>query len=313
MDEDNQEKEIEGLEGNEPSRTSASETQNLDEVAAARIEDLKQIIHRNAEQHRETIHTLKETRKTVRRNYHGMVQLLIEVISLGNRYLGGHLKRCAETTWYFCKHMQIPKDVCYLHYYGALLHDIGLVGREAALSETPPEQLTDQQREEYAQHPIDGQHIISAIYNLKRTAAIIRAHHERYDGHGFPDKLAGTSIPFGARVVRISNDWDNLLYKYNLKVDAAAQSISSGTGTLYDPKIAEKFLSFATDWVKNREQEGNRVRIEDLEPGMFLKDDIVLTNGLMLVPHGMILDQSTIEKIHSFQSMIDGDRMVTVV
>lgn len=282
------------------------EVQDLDQVAAARIDELKQIIHRNAEQHKETI-------KTVRRNYHGMVQLLIEVISLGNRYLGGHLKRCAETTWYFCKHMQIPKDICYLHYYGALLHDIGLVGREAALSEVPPEQLTDQQREEYEQHPMYGQHIISAVYNLKRTAAIIRSHHERYDGHGFPDKLGGASIPFGARVVRLTNDWDNLLYKYNLKVEEASRSISSGAGTLYDPKIIDKFLDFAPDWIKDREQSGNRIRLEELEPGMYLKDDILLSNGLMLVPHGIILDQSTIEKIHSFQSMIEGDHMVTVV
>jgi response regulator RpfG family c-di-GMP phosphodiesterase len=282
------------------------EGQDLDQVAAARIDELKQIIHRNAEQHKETI-------KTVRRNYHGMVQLLIEVISLGNRYLGGHLKRCAETTWHFCTHMQIPKDICYLHYYGALLHDIGLVGREAALSEVPPEQLSDQQREEYVQHPIYGQHIISAVYNLKRTAAIIRAHHERYDGHGFPDKLGGASIPFGARVVRVTNDWDNLLYKYSLKVDEASQSMSSGAGTLYDPKIIESFLAFAPDWIKNREQSGKRIRLADLEPGMYLKDDILLSNGLMLVPHGMILDQSTIEKIHSFQSMIEGDHTVTVV
>ncbi|MCF7914099.1 MAG: hypothetical protein K9L66_02925, partial [Spirochaetaceae bacterium] len=149
------------------------EAENLDEVAAARIEELKQIVRRNAEQHNETIKTLKETRKTVRRNYHRMVQLLIEVISLENRYLGGHLKRCAETTWHFCKHMQLPKDMCYLHYYGALLHDIGLVGKETELSGIPPEQLSDQQREEFRQHPLYGEKIISTVYNLKRTADII--------------------------------------------------------------------------------------------------------------------------------------------
>ena len=289
------------------------EAENLDEVAAARIEELKQIVRRNAEQHNETIKTLKETRTTVRRNYHGMVQLLIEVISLGNRYLGGHLKRCAETTWQFCKHIQLPKDVCYLHYYGALLHDIGLVGKEAELSETPPEQLSDQQREEFRQHPLYGEKIISTVYNLKRTADIIRSHHERYDGHGFPDQLQGSSIPRGARMVRIVNDWDNLLYKYNLNIEAAVESISSGSGTLYDPKITDKFIEFAPNWVKNREEPGTRIHISELAPGMYLKEDILLSNGLMLMPHGMVLDQITIDKIHSFESLIEGDHSVTVV
>ncbi|MFO7731329.1 MAG: HD domain-containing phosphohydrolase [Spirochaetia bacterium] len=289
------------------------EAENLDEVAAARIEELKQIVRRNAAQHQQTIKTLKETRTTVRRNYHGMVQLLIEVISLGDRYLGGHLKRCAETTWQFCKHMQLPKDVCYLHYYGALLHDIGLVGREAELSKIPPEQLSDQQREEFQKHPLYGEKIISTVYNLKRTADIIRSHHERYDGHGFPDQLQGSSIPRGARMVRIVNDWDNLLYKYNLNIETAVESISSGSGTLYDPKIVGKFIAFAPDWAKSREEPGSRIPIADLAPGMYLKEDILLSNGLMLMPHGMILDQTTIDKIHSFESMIEGDHLVTVV
>ena len=300
-------------EASSPEAQAQQATADLDAVAAARIDELKQIVKKNAEQHKKTIKTLKETRKTVRRNYHGMVQLLIEIISLGNRYLGGHLKRCAETSWHFCKYMQMPKDICYLHYYATLLHDIGLIGKDPALSEVPPEQFTDEQRAEFQQHPLYGQHIISAVYNLKRTAAIIRSHHERYDGHGFPDHLQGKSIPLGARVVRIVNDWDNLIYKYNLKVEEAVETISSGSGTIYDPKITARFITFAPNWIKDRESQGERIMIDSLAPGMYLKDDILLTNGLMLVPHGMILDQATIDKIHSFQSMIEGDHTFTVV
>jgi len=296
-----------------PDDVSPSGEPNLDEEAAARIDELKQIIKKNSARHRETVRTLKETRKTVRRNYHGMVELLIEIISLGNRFLGGHLKRCAETTWNFCRTAQMPKDVCYLHYYGALLHDIGLVGKDPRLTDTPTEQLGDQALQDYQNHPLYGEKIISSIYNLKRTAAIIRSHHERFDGKGFPDQLQGGRIPYGARVLRLSNDWDNLLYKYGLKFDEAAERIQSGTGSLYDPKLSENFLKFVSSRARDTGKAASQVAIDELKEGMFLKDDILLSNGLLLVPHGAILDRQTLDKIESFRSMIVETQTVQVV
>jgi len=207
----------------------------------------------------------------------------------------------------------MPKDICYLHYYGALLHDIGLVGKNPRLADTPTEQLADEDLQEYRRHTLNGEHIISSIYNLKRTAAIIRSHHERFDGNGFPDQLGGSAIPYGARVVRIVNDWDNLLYKYGLKHDEAFDRIRSGAGSLYDPKITEKFLAFIPTWAKDNGGEATMVSIDSLKVGMFLKDDIILSNGLMLVPHGVILDRQILEKINSFRSMIQDIQTVHVV
>jgi len=291
-------------ESTEYSIPSKEKETDLDEVAAVRIEELKQLLRKNAQQHRETVQTLRETRQTVRRNYHGMVQLLIEVISLGNRFLGGHLKRTAEITWNFCRSEKMPKEVCYLHYYGALLHDIGLIGRNPLLTDTPPEQMSDQMLKEYQNHTEYGEQIISSIYNLKRTADIIRSHHERYDGKGYPDQRHGNTIAYGARVVRVVNDWDNLIYKRNVPIRTALETIKSGSGSLYDPMIAEKFLHFIPAWAREHDQESSLVSLDALQVGMFLKDDIILSNGLMLVPKGIILNQTTIDKIQSFRSMI---------
>jgi response regulator RpfG family c-di-GMP phosphodiesterase len=277
------------------------------------IEELKRIISKNEARFRETVRTLKETRTTVRKNYHGMVELLITVISLGNRFLGGHLKRCAQTTWDFCRELRIPNDVCDLLYYGALLHDLGMVGRDPRLTAVPSEQLSDEELQEFRNHPVYGEKIISSIYNLKRTAAVIRSHHERFDGKGFPDQLHGNSIPFGARVIRICNDWDNLLYKYGMSFEDAVEHIRSGAGSLYDPKITENFLIFIASRSRDGAAESSIVEINELRPGMFLKEDIVLSNGLLLVPHGVVLDTQTLEKIESFTSMIGENRRVQVV
>ena len=309
MDKENRDIEQENEYG---STRSTKKQPDLDEIAAQRIEELKQLLRKNAQQHRETVETLRDTRKTVRRNYHGMVQLLIQLISLGNRFLGGHLKRTAELTWNFCRSTQMPKDICYLHYYGALLHDIGLVGRDPHLTDVPPSKMSDQELQEYRNHPIYGEKIISSVYNLRRTAAIIRSHHERFDGKGFPDQTQGSSITRGARVVCIINDWDNMIYKSNMSVQAALENIKAGAGSLYDPKIAEKFLLFIPEWAKDHDQEASIVSLDSLQVGMFLKDDIILSNGLMLVPKGIILNRETIDKINSFRSMIEDIHTVHV-
>jgi len=277
------------------------------------VEELKRLLRRNREQYQRSVQQLKDTRRTVRRNYHGMVQLLIEVISLNNRYLGSHLKRCAEMSWHFSRFDQKPKDICYLHYYGALLHDIGMVGKSPLLSSTPSEELSDQDLQLYRQHPQDGERIISAIYNLKRTATIIRAHHERYDGRGFPDQIQGSAIPYGAQLIRLVNDWDNLLYKYGYSQEESINRIDSGKGSLYNPDMADRFLRFIPTWSKEYSSEGTLVSLSSLKVGMFLKDDIVLNNGLLLVPHGIVLDEETIAKIDSFSSMLPEDQEVRVI
>ena len=83
----------------------------------------------------EEIKSLKEIRKTLRRNFQGMVQLLVETISMSNRYLGGHLKRTSEIIKSFRQKQKLSKDDIYRGYYTALLHDIGLVGEDALLIE----------------------------------------------------------------------------------------------------------------------------------------------------------------------------------
>ena len=143
---------------------------------------------------------LKQTVKTLRRNFQGIVQLLTETISLDNRFLGGHMKRTAEMTKAFCEFLKLPKDIVYVNYYAALLHDIGLVGSNSDIIEKTIDNLSDSDRKIFLEHPVSGFEIINSIYSLKRTAVIIRSHHENYDGTGFPDKLAGGEIPKESRI-----------------------------------------------------------------------------------------------------------------
>ncbi|MEA1911192.1 MAG: HD domain-containing phosphohydrolase, partial [Spirochaetota bacterium] len=201
--------------------------EKTDSDIAILIEENKQLKEKAA--------TLKKTVKTLRRNFQGIVQLLTETISLDNRFLGGHMKRTAEMTKAFCEFLKLPKDIVYLNYYGALLHDIGLVGLNSDIIEKITDNLSVSDKKIFLEHPARGYEIINSIYSLKRTASSIRSHHENYDGTGFPDKLASGEIPKEARIIHIINDYDINRFKHSLTPKEACSKMALKSGTIYDP------------------------------------------------------------------------------
>ncbi len=250
------------------------------------------------------VRKLKEVRKTLRHNFQGMVQLLVETISLSNRFLGGHLKRTSEMIKAFRQWQKLPKDSVFLAYYAALLHDIGLVGGDAVIIEKPREELSAEEESLYLQHPVRGFEIVNSIYNLKRIAASVRSHHENYDGTGFPDRLGSREIPEEARLLHIIDDFDHFRFKYNSTPKEAAAKLQEGVGNLYDPELVNLFTTFVDRYFQDKPAAAQTVDSGKLEPGMYLDDDIILSNGVLLAPRGIVLDTLAIDKIKSFSSML---------
>ncbi len=264
------------------------------------------------EQLKEKASSLKHTVKTLRRNFQGMVQLLIETISMDNLFLGSHMRRTAEMTKAFCEFLKLPKDTVFLNYYAALLHDIGLVGSNSAVIEKSYDELVNDDKTLFKEHPVVGYEIINSIYNLKRTAVIIRSHHENYDGTGFPDKLASGEIPKGSRIIHIVNDYDITKFKLSMSKEESLSKIELESGKIYDPELVNFFMSFISHFEKNNTESAKSLNYEDLKPGMYLNQDILLSNGLMLIPSGVILDKGMIDKIHSFSSKLIGNGFILV-
>lgn len=258
---------------------------------------------------------LKGLKKTLRRNFQDMVGLLTTTISQSNSFLGGHIKRVAVLSKSFAEYMRYEKDVVFRIYYGGLLHDIGMVGMPESLISAPSDKLKDKDLNMFKQHPLIGEKIISSAYDLKETSKIIRGHHEEFGGDGFPDGLAGAEIPIGARIVRLANDYDNAVYKNQIKASEAVKKITEQSGYIYDPKLAVYFTKFIKTNVEKQEQESTKsgLPLSDLKKGMYIAEDINLSNGMLLLPKGVILDNSMIEKIESFESLLDMKRIVSVV
>jgi len=156
-----------------------------------------------------------------------------------------HSQRLAEQALAIGKALGLsPRELEDLH-YGAILHDIGKIGVPDAILKKPGP-LNNPEWERMYQHPIIGAQILEPLPRLAGAAAIVRHHHERYDGTGYPDGLAGDAIPIGARILTVVDSFgaiiDKRIYKEGHSVEFAAQELRRCAGTQFDPQIVELFL-----------------------------------------------------------------------
>jgi HD-GYP domain-containing protein (c-di-GMP phosphodiesterase class II) len=128
---------------------------------------------------------------------------------------------------------------------GAPLHDIGKIGiHDLVLRKAT--RLTPEEFEHLQSHTVKGAAILDSIPGLEQVIPIVRNHHERWDGHGYPDRLAGPHIPLLARLVAIADAFDAMTtdrpYRIGLSVEEAFVQIARSGGSQFDPEGAEAFL-----------------------------------------------------------------------
>ena len=129
--------------------------------------------------------------------------------------------------------------------YGFLLHDVGKVGiPESILCKPGP--LTDEEYEVMKTHPLIGVQIVSPIAFLAPAIEVIRCHHERWDGKGYPDGLAGEAIPLAARVFSVCDSFDAMTsdrpYRRALPFERAVEEIERCSGTQFDAEVVRAFV-----------------------------------------------------------------------
>ncbi len=129
--------------------------------------------------------------------------------------------------------------------YGALLHDVGKIGVPEGIL-TKPGPLSPEEWIVLRRHPEIGERICRPLGQSRSFVTIIRHHHERWDGFGYPDRLAGATIPLGARIVGLVDAFDAMThdrpYRPAIAVDAALEEIRAGAGHQFDPALSSAFL-----------------------------------------------------------------------
>ena len=146
-----------------------------------------------------------------------------------------------------------------------------------------------------------GRHYI--LY-LKNIAAIIRHHHEEYNGRGFPNGLKEDKIPLFARIIKITSDYDDLLFRHGETQQKSLKGIMESANSSYDPDIVKVFSKIIARTIPRQKVSAMRLKIKDLKQGMYMEDEICLKNGVLFIPKGIVLSDSIIEKLHACYSML---------
>jgi putative nucleotidyltransferase with HDIG domain len=135
---------------------------------------------------------------------------------------------------------------------GFLLHDIGKIGIPDGIL-TKPGPLSPAEWDRMRTHPLVGAHILSSIRFLREAVEVIRHHHERFDGSGYPDGLAGEEIPLAARIFAVVDAFDAMTsdrpYRRAMPPEEAIEEIVRCSGRHFDPEVVEPFLILADDLV----------------------------------------------------------------
>jgi putative two-component system response regulator len=176
--------------------------------------------------------------------YEASLTALANAIDLRDRYTRGHVERVTSYAMIIASCMDWPEWRVEQLRFGAILHDIGKIHiRETTLFKAAP--LTEEEWEEIKKHPINGAEMIKDIPYLSNAVSIVRHHHERWDGKGYPDRLAGEKIPIDARIVAVADAFDAMTterpYSPRHDLEEAYEEILNCSGKQYDPQVVEAF------------------------------------------------------------------------
>lgn len=177
-----------------------------------------------------------------------VVAALLEATTIRDARLAEHMKSVRSLARMIGSEMALEKKEMEVLSLGAMLHDIGKIGVPDEVLKKPGK-LTAGEYELIKHHTVMGAGVISQVPHLSEIVPIVRHHHERHDGRGYPDGLAGHGIPVFARIVFVADAYDSMVqdrpYRDGLSHERAVQEIEDNAGTQFDPEVVEVFVKIA--------------------------------------------------------------------
>lgn len=188
---------------------------------------------------------LKNTNEMLEKAYLESIQTLRYTVEAKDTYTRGHSDRVSEYSVLIGKHVGLSDNDLKNLQIGGLFHDVGKIGVPDAILQKESK-LTDDEYSEIKNHPSIGAHILSTATIFKDMIPIVKHHHEKYDGTGYPGKLAGENIPYLARIAAIADSFDAMTsrrtYRDSLPIETVISEFRRCKGTQFDPKLTDVFL-----------------------------------------------------------------------
>lgn len=291
------------------------ERARLEELTTRQNLDLRDANERLEQRVQERTDALERANDSLKRSYLTSIKVFSGLIELRGGRLAGHGRRVAEVARKLAAAMGRSDEEVQQIFVAALLHDIGLIGVPDAILAKPVARCAADEAAQLQRHAEIGEQALMPLEEMQPVAALIRAHHERFDGEGFPDRLTGCEIAIGARILAVADAFDELqnghLVEAAMSAHDARMVIRHGRGTQFDPEVVDVFLHITEP---QRPKVAPEVQLGSalLEPGMVLARDLVSPTGVLMLAAGHELTASLIRRVQEFDQRVGGKLVIHV-
>lgn len=258
--------------------------------------------------------SLNNANERLKNNFITSIKVFTSLIELRNSKLAGHSRRVADLARRLAQRMDLNSRQIQETFVAGLLHEIGKVGFDDMLMDTPIVMMNTRQLEGYRKHPTRAAQMLMPLEELKGAADMIGSHLERFDGAGYPQQLVGQHIPVGARILSVACDYDSLqiglLAQCQLPVAEALAVMVRGSGRRYDPAVVQALVALLGEPAGPAGSSPADKPVElslgvaELHAGMVLSRDFITPSGLLMLTAGHVFDDAVIKKIISFEKSI---------
>ena len=253
--------------------------------------------------------SLQSANEKLKTSFVTSIKVFSTLIEMRGGNLSGHSRRVADLSRRIAQKLQLDSKQVQEIFVAGLLHEIGKVGFADVLLSTPVAMMKPPQMDAYRKHAVQAEQLLLPLQDLRGASEIISAQFERFDGTGFPERLAEDKIPIGARILTLASDFDNMqigtLTQRHLTPEEARIIIVHSSGKRYDPNVVTAFVE-VLGGASREEAEKERISemaviARDLQVGMVLSRDLITPNGLLMLSADHVLDARIISRIINFE------------
>lgn len=188
---------------------------------------------------------LHDKNEELERAYLDTIGILRQTVEAKDPYTRGHSDRVSEYSVLIGKKLGLDEKTLHILKIGGLFHDIGKIGIPDSIL-LKESKLSDEEYSQIKNHPMIGVHMLGDAAIFTDILPIVKHHHERYDGRGYPSQLVGEDIPYVARIAAVADTFDAMTskrsYRDSLPIDVVRAEIERCSGTQFDPNISKVFL-----------------------------------------------------------------------
>lgn len=276
---------------------------HLEQALAEKVHELEELNHQlddkvvaRTSELEQANRFLDQSYREIKTQYLSAVKVFSNLMELRSPAMGGHSRRVAELARCLAVELELSATDIHEIYIAALLHDIGKIGLPDQVLLKPIAALDGHARAALMKHPGKAQKALMPLHDMAQVSRIIRHHHERYDGQGFPDGLIKKTIPLGSRILAVAEDFDELQLGWvasrQLTEEEALTFVQGSVEKRYDPDVVEK-LPAALEKLRAAPKEDEKiVTATELKPGMVIMRDVISHDGILLLHKDGVVTQS---------------------